>query len=187
LPTTPADRQVSRLMYLSSEGDSEVALVCETSDGRYWTFITNSEFQGTSPETYLIRYDTKEQAEDFIRNYVIEEMLRMIRLNSDQPYEVTRYFKARDRKAMLRYSEYFGTDVEKAFKSGMEWILRSESDTRRPGWARYLVQNRNGVFTWFENKPHPNHSTGEWCSELGRSRRVVAHAESWTASIRKLT
>lgn len=54
-----------------------------------------------------------------------------------------------------------------------------------PKWAKFLVQHRDGSFTWFEHKPYCDHNTGRWFSKSGRKRNVLM-TNSWSHSLRRL-
>ena len=194
IPTSPDDRCVARLLY--GEQDTEMGLVCETADGMYWSFTTNPNIVCMSPDAYLIKYDQPEKACDALRDYVLSEVHRLIKVNSVMPYIVTREFKKRDRiafeeyvkealmKAIFRGKEAFAATFKRGFKAGADWILRSEGWPRRPYWAHYLVMNRSGDYTWFEHKPTLDHNFGVWVSPEGRAKKV-RHAD-WQTSITRL-
>lgn len=191
LPTTKLDRAVSKLRYIAGGNDSEIGMVCETANGEFWCFTTNPVIQCPRSETYLKHYKTQYDAESFLFKYALSELIRLMKLNSDVPYVLTKRFKRRDRSAFDSYTAIpenrAHTDVEQAFKCGMDWILRSEGVQRRPSWANYLVQHNNGTQSWFEDKPSVNDQTGFWESKSGRNKNVQLHTESWRASIVKLT
>lgn len=182
IPTTPIDRCVAKLRY--GEDSSEMGLVCETAEGTFWSFTTNPAIACMKPRAYLIKYDTLEKACEALYDYVVSEVYRVIRIESNMPYEIERKFKKRDKIAYEEYQDAIQTDDD-AFKCGMDWILRSEGFPRRPDWARFLVQNRSGDYAWFETKPHIDHNMGVWTCTVGRAKLV--RAEDWTTSIVRLT
>lgn len=180
LPTTPNDRSVRRLVYRSSGEESELGLVCELTGGGYWC-VSTSPVLRVMPETMSVtRFDTIEKAQYAMDQHVEKELLRLHELTSTKPYVVERKFKSRDRQA---FENYKARDQE-SFKQGMDWILRSEGFPRRPAWAKYLVQNRDGSFLWFEDMPEPD-MVGGWSSPTGRSKPVVI-ADRWDRSITKI-
>jgi hypothetical protein len=173
-----------------------MGMVCETADGRYWQFTTNPNILCQTPSEYLTKHDKLENACEALSSYVLSEVHRLIRVNSIMPHIVTREFKKRDRlafdeyvkealmKAIFRGREAFAETFKRGFKAGADWILRSEGFPRRPDWAHYLVQNRNGDYQWFEKKPVMDHNFGIWVSQEGRAKHV--RHEDWQKSITRL-
>lgn len=183
-PTTPNDRKVLKLHYRSATAEVEMGLVCETAEGKYWCFTTNPGIYSMPPKLYLVRHDTLQSAGDALLNYVAEEVFRIMCLESDMPFQIMRTFKKRDRKAFEKYvSAGAAEGEEEAFKCGIDWMMRSEGTLRRPVWAKYMAQNRDGQRIWFENKPTLNRSAGIWEAE-GRSS--PAAVEEWANSLVKL-
>ncbi len=146
-----------------------MGLVCETSFGDYWAFTTNPNISCMPPALYLIRHTTVEKAMAQLETYVAGEVLRLI--EKSQPSIITRKLKRRDREAFLARRSILESNAD-AFKSGAEWILKSEGFPRRPEWAHYLAQDENGVFHWFEATPKPNEETGQWEASSGRMQSV---------------
>ena len=184
VPTTSNDRTLRRLMYVSDGIETLMGLVCE-SKNEFWCFTNNSSIECMPSELYLTKYKTLEEAEKVLFEFVLNKIYKLATLNSDMPYIQTRKFKGRDRAAFNKYTNEIGDDLKSAFKCGMEWILRSEGFPRRPSWAKFLVQNRNGTFVWFELQPKPNHTTGDWTAVDGRSE-IVSMSDQWHTNITRL-
>ena len=186
LPTTPVDRAVRRLMY-TADGDVEMGMVCEKANGTYWAFTTCPNIQCTPPEFYQVEHSTIKQAELALHEYVVGELLRVICLHSDMPLTARqRKFKRRDRLAFSRYDKHERSSAADAFKCGVDWTLRSEGFPRRPLWAKFLVQNRNGSFVWFEHMPTIDHNNGLWVATDGRSLDVKLSDAFWATGIVRL-
>jgi len=166
-----------------------MGLVCETADGAYWCFTTNSRIVSMPMDSILHHYPGIEKAGEKLYNYVISEIIRLLRLTTDMDYILQRKFKERDRAAFESYKDVRDNkahnDVEYAFKCGMDWILRSEGVPRRPTWAKFLTQNRDGTFVWHEDTPTANDNNGRWES-AGRFKEVRI-AENWRSGISRLT
>lgn len=175
VPTTPNDRAVLRLMYVANT-PIQIGLVCERADGTYWCFTTNRIVHAMTLNQCLTTYADLDCAAEALREYVVDDLFRKIALDSDMPFVITRKFKERDRKAFDNYlgvtENELHSDVEHAFKCGIDWTLRSEGFPRRPSWAKFLIQNRNGCFEWHEIRPEFNNSSGVWLS-TGRVRPVL--------------
>ncbi len=176
LPTSPNDRAVLRLVY--NEGlESELGLVCERADGTYWCFTTSHSISGLPYSVHLNTYKSKDEAASVLFEHVLDELVRVCVLTSER-YNVSPTLKKRDKKACSAYRA-----EAKDFKAGASWILQSEGFPRRPDWAKYLVQNADGRFVWFEQQPEL--LSGTWCCDKGRSQ-VVRMAEHLTSRIVRL-
>ena len=186
LPTNPNDRAVRRLMY-AADGEVEMGMVCEKANGTYWAFSTCRDIQCTPPEFYFVEHKTIQQAAAALHEYVIGELTRVICLHSDMPLTTRqRVFKKRDRRAFDRYGKGEKSSAEAAFRCGVDWALRSEGFPRRPLWAKFLVQNRDGSFTWFEHMPTIDHNNGLWVATDGRSLDVKLSDAFWATGIVRL-
>ena len=126
---------------------------------------------------HLNTYKTKEAAAEVLLEHVLDELVRVCILNSEDSKQMTA-FKSRDKSACSAYKA-----SAKDFKAGVSWILQSEGFPRRPDWAKYLVQNADGRFVWFEQQPEL--LSGVWCCKKGRSE-VVKMAEHLTSRIVRL-
>lgn len=188
-PTTPNDRASRKLIFSAGGYDEEMGMVCERADGTYWQFTTGRMILCQRPDVYLTKHETLESASDALYAHVLSELFRVICLMSDAPVAVAnRTFKKRDRRAFSKTYLSEVVDNKSAFKSGIDWILRSEGFPRRPVWAKFLVQNRNGSFIWFEAQPTVNHNEGTWESAEGRRCQVsIATEDSWQSGIVRLT
>lgn len=181
LPTTPDDRAVRRLVYQLGDQETELGLVCELARGGYWV-VTTSHALHVMPETMCVKtFDTVEEAQDLLFSHVVRELQRLSELSSELPYTMKTQFKARDRAAFERY----GARNQESFKQGIDWVLQSEGFPRRPSWARFLVQNRDGSYTWFEEMPKTDVSTGVWHAKDGRSKKVET-SKQWDHSITRI-
>lgn len=176
---------------------NELSCVCQLSnDGLFWTLENN-------PMIVCRRWTGKKfkslaEAKDDAYAWTLSEVIRTIKAVMEFKYEVMSTFKKRDivafgeylKKALLtvifKGQPRFKDSFKLGFKAGVDWILRSEGVIRRPAWATYLVQNRDGSQTWFEHEPKPDHTEGKWLCSTGRHQNVQAHPESWTGSLRKL-
>lgn len=176
LPTSPNDRAVLRLVYNAGH-ETELGLVCERADGTYWCFTTSSLISCLPLAIHLDIYPTKELAADVLLSHVLDELVRVSQLNSDT-YHSMPAFKKRDRLACASYKA-----KPEDFKAGASWILQSEGFPRRPSWAKFLVQNGDGKFMWFEEKPEL--LSGSWHCVSGRSQTVCL-AERLTSRIVRL-
>ncbi len=185
VPTSPTDRAVLRLVYASDGHETEMGLVCETSDGAYWCFTTNSRIVSMPMDSILHHHKTIEEAREKLYEYVVAEIIRLLRIATNMPYTIQYRFKKRDRVALKNYTEEISGDTVQAFKCGMDWILRSEGVPRRPAWAKFLTQNRDGTFVWHEDTPSTNDNTGRWES-TGRFKEIRI-AENWRSGILRLT
>lgn len=186
LPTTPTDRAVRRLLY-TADGEVEMGLVCEKANGTYWAFTTCRDIQCTPPSFYFVEHDTQQQAARELYDYVLAELVRVICLHSDMPLTSRqRVFKKRDRSAFAKYSRQEKVSAEAAFRCGVDWTLRSEGFPRRPVWAKFLVQNRDGLFVWFEQMPTIDHNNGQWVVTEGRSLEVRLTDAFWDSGIVRL-
>ena len=174
-PTTKEDRVVRKLLDKST--GMELGLVCETADSMYWSFTTSPSLRCMPTYLYLTKHQSITKAMEQLSSYVSAEF--------SKPYEpcLTRKLKRRDREAYTLRKTTLETTAD-AFKSGVEWILKSEGFPRRPEWARFLVQNRNGQFYWFESKPIATDS-GKWHCDTGRSTAVHDSA-SWQTHVVEL-
>jgi hypothetical protein len=181
LPTTPNDRCVRKLYFKSDAGEVEMGRINQTKTGNYWFFVTNSLIDVGNSHEY-IKERSLEDAENSLFQHVESELLRVMKLNSNFPYILTQKFKRRDKEA---FSNYNPETLSEAFKCGMEWILRSEGFPRRPSWATFITQNRDGSFVWHEAKPEVDLNTGVWTSSQRMEK--VKLSESLKSSILRLT
>lgn len=158
LPTSPKDRQIRRLAYDTGQ---ELGLVCERSNGTFWCFVTSCSISTLPVSIHLRTYKTPDSAAAVLEQHVVSELLRIYRLETCVPEPAK--LKIRDKAASNGYDKV-------SFKAGASWILESEGFPRRPQWAKFLIQNADGRFVWFEYKP--TLISGSWKAE-GRSQPVV--------------
>ena len=175
---------------------NELSFVCQKSTGEFWTVENNPMIQCRrwTGRTFGALQDAK----DDVYAWTLSEVIRTMKIVMEFKHEILSTFKKRDIEAHAAYLKTAirtvifgkGTSFSDAFKfgfkSGVDWILRSEGVVRRPSWAAYLVQNQNGSQTWFETEPVVDINSGRWSCKGGRSQDVQVHSESWTGSLRKL-
>lgn len=158
LPTSPEDRQVRRLSYDTGQ---ELGLVCERSDGTFWCFVTSCSISALPVATHLHTYESPKAAAVVLEQHVVSELLRIYRLETSMPEPAK--LKTRDKVASKGYDTA-------SFKAGVSWVLESEGFPRKPQWAKFLAQNADGRFVWFEQAPVL--TSGTWVAS-GRSQHVA--------------
>lgn len=174
------DGCVMMLGYVVPKGVIELGFVARRLDGKYWNFTNN-------PNIYCRGYtgqyfDSADECGEELYQHVLHELCRLLYNQADFNYSIMTKFKKRDADAYKRYAP---STVKEAFQSGIDWVLRSEGLARRPSWATYSVQNRDGSMMWFENKPTQNYNKGIWECADGRSQKHSTH-ENWSGSLTKV-
>lgn len=148
------------LSFCEDTSTIEMGHVAKRSNGTFWWFTTNPNI--ANKHTAGVEYTDSQKALDELTEYVRLEIIRVGNLHRpifehDLPEVVLR-------NSDLRACESTGSD-QASFQAGMDWMLRSMGLPRRPTWAKYLVQHRDGSLTWYEHKPYPDHNRGEWLTE----------------------
>lgn len=171
---------------VEGEEPIEMGQIAKRSDGSYWWFTTCRKIHCG---VFLGKHESYETAYEELRNYVASEISRVFDLTKpihthDLPVI---YLRNSDLKACQRA----GADIDD-FSAGMDWALRTQGFPRRPAWAKFLVQNRDLSFTWFECMPTTDHNKGIWVCSEGRHLAVVLDKTfkedklAWAKSVRRV-
>lgn len=122
-------------------------------------------------------------------NYGLDELIRLYHLSGRIDHIVSTKLRNSDVRACESYKEHYGGVDDDSFNSGfhagLDRGVKTQGLPRKPVWAKYLVQNRDGTFAWFEHEPICVSNDGVWMCDTGRSKQVSLHAD-WTGSIRRL-
>lgn len=133
-----------------------LAQIARRSNKTFWWYVTSPTIACRHTAGQEL---TLEQAQRTLLDYLEEEITRMFNLKKpvfehDLP---TVTFRKSDQKVCLKLDS-----DDQSFINGMDWMLRTMGFPRRPVWAKYLVQNRDKSFYWFENEPYADLKTGKW-------------------------
>lgn len=122
-------------------------------------------------------------------NYALNELVRLYNLSGRMDNMVSTKLRNSDMRACESYKEHFGAvdddSFDAGFHSGFDRGVKTQGLPRKPTWAKYLVQNRDGTLVWFEQEPECALNDGVWTCSAGRSRKVSLHND-WTGSIKRL-
>ena len=166
------------------DGNLSLLAYVSKSESGYWWFtnhpmlITKADPENT--------FDKKRDAAKDAYGYVYRECYRILAEGA----KVTRFIKLPEWAAAEASSASIVADTSDhdAFVSGFtHGFCKAVSEYGlgpQPKWAKYLVQNRDGSFTWFQNKPKPEHNSGNW--EAVGKKKTIRLTESWSHSIREL-
>lgn len=152
---------------------------------RYWWFTNHPMLITCADPT--ITFKTCEEAERELYEYVRKECRRIL-LDGAGIVRFTGLPNRAQQEADISKSQVDVLDsesYEKGFINGFCKAVTFYGLNANPKWANYLVQNRDGSFTWFENKPKCDHNLGKWYAESGK-KRTVKLTNSWSHSIRRL-
>lgn len=179
-------RSVSMLAFCTDDAVIEMGQVAKRSNKSFWWFTTNPTIE--TKHTAGSTYDKLVDAEEALRQHVVSEIERLKLLSVPVFFHDKKLITSRrsDRRAIGTLGR--GTDA-KSFMHGMEWALRTSGIPRKPTWAKFIVQNRDKSFTWFENQPVADIETGRWVSPEGQSKRVNLIEDdqwSWNNSIKRI-
>ena len=177
---------VCMLMFVPPEGDPiEMGQVAIRSDKTYWWFTTNPKIM--CKHTAGARYKYEKAACKDLQDYVCSEIIRLNNLKTPVIYQNLDPVELRksDRNACREYR-----CNEDDFTQGMDWAFRTMGIPRRPHWAKFIVQNRDLTFVWYEHEPEYDHNKGSWHCKHGRSMVLVLDEEclvgNWKTSIKRI-
>ena len=171
-------------------GDEPITMgyVAKRVAGTYWWFTTNPNiFCGVQLEPYD---DMMDAAKD-ICTYVAKEIVRVFNLS--KPVYTHELPEITMRRSDIKVCELTNSEPT-SFQAGMDWAFRTCGIPRRPTWAKFLAQNWDKSFTWFEEQPTADQNQKVWKSESGRSQPVLLEHEAappntpnlWYKSIRRI-
>lgn len=164
-------------------GVVDLGFVSKVAAGFFW-FVTNPNllcaYQTTDARLTL------EQCKVALFNHALGELQR---LHVDSRLDIlTTTMRKSDVRAC---AQNMPVDVEEdsyktGFHHGLDRGIKTQGLPRKPTWARYLVQNRDGTLTWFEHEPSADNNDGKWTCSSGRTSTILLNKQHWTGSLKKL-
>jgi hypothetical protein len=64
-------------------------------------------------------------------------------------------------------------------------VINKPSWKDAPKWANYLCQDSDGTWSWFEDEPRPQKSSGYFAVSRGRVKVVDTNTENWHKTLEK--
>lgn len=175
----PEDRSYQVLCYVDGDKQMELIHLNEIKDGGFWWFVYSN---GVIYSKSNLGPCTLKQAEHEAYEYAKSELLRLAMLKIPIKEAPQRYKVVPKDKDI--YLELKPQSKKQAFILGMDWCLKNIGLPQKPRWAKYVVQNRDGNITYFENIPKPDYNKGVWIAD-GRTSTVRLN-DTWDNSLKRV-
>jgi hypothetical protein len=190
------DLRVRQLCYQPSGRDPVLmGTVCKQRKGKsgFWWFIDNHDIK-CRYETVGLENISLDDACDQLYEHVFSEIYRQMKASlpcsararfklSDTDLHASSLYLARHfrEKGVTGEDNFYGV----GFHHGVDYSMKSQGIGRRPEWAKYVVQNRDGSIWWFEHQPKILKIQGKWEVRKGRCEQAKV-AEDWECSLQRV-
>jgi hypothetical protein len=167
---------------LSTLPQTLLGYVARTGDGQFYPIFMHKDL--IAGRWKLVLFPDMQGASDYLEQHTESELRRFMKNNTPHKYVASVTLNSKD---IVAGKQYVSNTSDRSFRSGfiagVDWALHSQGIPKKPSWANYVVQNRDGSITWFENKPEVDHGAGVWHAD-GKRRTVKIH-EQWSCSLTK--